>query len=205
MGTLRHHGSVKGRALGTLTAAALVLGVVGTVVVAADGVAGAVPSGPQTLTVGYTGGPQYFQVPAGVTSVTFDLYGSQGAGNGGKGGEATVTQAVTPGDLYQINVGGQGGWNGGGSGGSSSGGAGGSNGGGATDLRLGGTAPANRVLVAGGGGGGTGVAGGAGGGSAGAGGRRPRARVSPLTAAGAARRAMRAAAATTRSAVTRPV
>jgi len=55
---------VKGRALGTLTAAALVLGVVGTVVVAADGVAGAVPSGPQTLTVGYTGGPQYFQVPA---------------------------------------------------------------------------------------------------------------------------------------------
>jgi len=65
--------------------------------------------------------------------VTFDLYGSQGAGNGGKGGEATVTQAVTPGDLYQINVGGQGGWNGGGSGGSSSGGAGGSNGGGATD------------------------------------------------------------------------
>ena len=170
MGTLRHHGSVKGRALGTLTAAALVLGVVGTVVVAADGVAGAVPSGPQTLTVGYTGGPQYFQVPAGVTSVTFDLYGSQGAGNGGKGGEATVTQAVTPGDLYQINVGGQGGWNGGGSGGSSSGGAGGSNGGGATDLRLGGTAPANRVLVAGGGGGGTGVAGGAGGGSAGAGG-----------------------------------
>jgi hypothetical protein len=76
----------------------------------------------------HTGGAQTWTVPAGVTEATFDVYGAQG-GSGyvafdaaGKGGRATATIAVTPGETFQINVGGRGG--------AGPGGAGGFNGGG---------------------------------------------------------------------------
>jgi len=137
-------------------------------------------SAPQTLTVdvgyklfSFTGGQQTFTVPAGITSITIDAYGGQGDGTqGGKGGQAQGTLAVTPGDLLYIHVGSTGvypntRWNGGGNGWSP--------GGDASDVRIGGTALSNRIIVAGGGGGGgyfgsTGSygAGGGGGGSIGA-------------------------------------
>jgi Ca2+-binding RTX toxin-like protein len=117
----------------------------------------------ETASFGFTGGAQSWVVPAGVTSATFDLYGAssvifvQVRDNtyiGGIGGRARATISVVPGTSIQVNVGGagdnQGGWNGGGDGSGSSGGSGG---GGATDIRIGGTALGDRVLVAGGGGG----------------------------------------------------
>ncbi|MFS0701681.1 putative Ig domain-containing protein [Cellulomonas sp. 179-A 4D5 NHS] len=114
----------------------------------------------------YTGAPQLYVVPEGVTSIDVTLRGGQGGSAGaGKGGGAAVvdaTIAVTPGESLQINVGGSGdtgGWNGGG--------RGVSYGGGASDVRR----PAfstsascafdlncaadKRVVVAGGGGGGS--------------------------------------------------
>jgi hypothetical protein len=101
-----------------------------------------------------------------VTQVTLDVFGAAGApgssgsafGPGGLGGRATVTVAVSPGQTFQINVGGAGsgatgGFNGGGNGAVFgvffSGG-----GGGASDVRAGGFALADRVVVAGGGAGG---------------------------------------------------
>jgi hypothetical protein len=113
----------------------------------------------------YTGSPQTFTVPAGVTMLTLDAYGAQGHDTiyGGRGGRVSGTLSVIPGQIIHVYVGGygsgvNGGWNGGestalGSGcvGSSTGGTG--YGGGATDVRVGGTALSNRVLVAGGGGG----------------------------------------------------
>jgi Glycine rich protein len=122
------------------------------------------PASATTETFEYTGSAQTFTVPAGVTQVTFDVFGAQGSDGSpvapspyapGLGGRATATLSVTPGDTFQINVGGQGqygtgGWNGGGNG--LFGG-----GGGASDIRAGGTALADRVLVAGGGGGSGGV------------------------------------------------
>ncbi|MDO7845789.1 tail fiber domain-containing protein [Hymenobacter sp. M29] len=103
------------------------------------------------LTFNYTGGPQIFAVPRGVTSLQVDMAGSQGAGvscsgcfASGRGGRVQATLAVTPGQILSIEVGAVG-YNGGGGGSVP--------GGGATDIRIGGTALANRVLVAGGGGG----------------------------------------------------
>lgn len=117
----------------------------------------------------FTGGIQTFTVPCGVTSLTVRTWGAQGGagangnssggatlgGSGGLGAEATGTLAVNPGDVLNIFVGGQGatptgGFNGGANGGSQNAGGGG----GATDIRVGGTAEANRVITAGGGGGG---------------------------------------------------
>jgi hypothetical protein len=123
-----------------------------------------------TCTFNYTGAPETWTVPAGVTSATFDLYG---AGHSdfvnGKGGRVVATLAVTPGASYQIRVGGMGGM--GGRGGFNGGGTGGNGrtqpsegGGGASDVRSGGFALADRLLVAGGGGGGD-PGGGGGGGS----------------------------------------
>ena len=76
---------------------------------------------PVTETFGFTGGPQSFVVPAGVTSVTIDAFGGQGGSSasattgtpgpsspGGLGGEAQATVTVTPGETLQVNVGGQG-------------------------------------------------------------------------------------------------
>ncbi len=124
-----------------------------------------------------TGAAQTWTVPAGVTSATFDLFGAKGGGgtgsgvqqaSGGLGGETTATIAVTPGETIQINVGCAGGSSAtghlnGGFGGGGGACTGGCNtapvgaGGGASDVRQGGTALANRVLVAGGGGGASGV------------------------------------------------
>jgi hypothetical protein len=109
-------------------------------------------------------------VPAGVTAATFDVYGAAGGqlefniSPGGRGGRATATIPVTPGSTITIVVGGKGedvgscssgpikgGFNGGGAGGESV--CDGAGGGGASDVRIGGNALSNRVLVAGGGGG----------------------------------------------------
>lgn len=53
-----------------------------------------------------------FTVPAGVSSVTFAVYGAAGGAAhcgtdiaGGLGGEATVTISVTPGEVFHLNVG----------------------------------------------------------------------------------------------------
>ena len=116
-----------------------------------------------TTTYTYTGAQQSFVVPPGVTSVSFELWGAQGTSSsyaGGQGGYVKGTFNVTPGSTYYIYIGGQAGYNGSGTLGFA--------GGGATDIRYGGTALANRILVAGGGGGGgNSGAGGAGGGSTG--------------------------------------
>ncbi len=115
----------------------------------------------------YTGSLQTFTVPAGVTELQIDAYGAQGGNtystNGpGLGGQVQTTLSVTPGQVLNIYVGGVGqsysgysnqllgGWNGGGHGHSNGQGGGG---GGATDIRIGGTAHADRVVVAGGAGG----------------------------------------------------
>lgn len=133
-------------------------------------------------TLPFTGAMQTFTVPCGVTSVTIECLGAQGAsganggnnstgGAGGNGGSATGTLMVTPTQVLNVFVGGQGsqsagGFNGGGAPGIQTAGGGG----GASDVRVGGTAAADRVIVAGGGGGGgrggcepNSVAGGAGG------------------------------------------
>ncbi|MFN8242798.1 MAG: PKD-like domain-containing protein [Ferruginibacter sp.] len=127
-------------------------------------------SGFTSQTFNYTGGVQTFTVPPGVTSLNITCFGAQGenaaiGGTGGKGASATGTLAVTPGQVLNIYVGGAGnggigGFNGGGNGGAMGntffGGTtpgNGPAGGGASDIRVGGTALANRVLVAGGGGG----------------------------------------------------
>ena len=118
-------------------------------------------------TFSYTGSTQTFTVPACVFSLQLEAWGAQGgnAGSGGytggRGGYAFGTINVSPGDVIYVNVGGKGmdgttssgyyttgGFNGGGTGVSEGGG-----GGGGSDVRVGGTALANRVLVAGGGGG----------------------------------------------------
>jgi len=134
------------------------------------------PPTAQSMTFTCTGAAQSFMVPAGVTSVTVDALGAgggAGAGphgsSGGRGGQATATIPVTPGESLQINVGchggaggspadengGAGGFNAGlagdGDGGSGpiAGYLGGGGGGGASDVRRGGTALIDRVVVAG--------------------------------------------------------
>jgi hypothetical protein len=145
-----------------------------------------------------------WSVPAGVTTVTFDVYGAAGGNatngpvllaKGGPGGEARAQFRVTPGEAFEIDVGGRGndndgslgawgGFNGGGHGGDGSGPVlGGAGGGGGTDVRLGGVGNACGAprtcqqyvdIVAAGGGGGAGAGaftGGAGGGVTGANGQ----------------------------------
>jgi subtilisin-like proprotein convertase family protein len=124
-----------------------------------------------SATFGFTGGMQTFVVPVGVTSLTVDAYGAS-AGGGAGGGRVQTTLAVSAGQTLNIFVGGQGsncsncpgGFNGGGNAGGTFGNEG--SGGGASDIRIGGIALANRVVVAGGGGGNGGWAG-AGGGAGG--------------------------------------
>lgn len=112
----------------------------------------------------YNGAQQVFTVPAGVTSVSLTVNGATGGNAASKGGLATGQLTVTPGQIMYIFVGGTavngtytlsaGGFNGGGTGiGVNSGG------GGASDIRIGGTALVNRIIVAGGGGG-SGISGG---------------------------------------------
>ena len=141
----------------------------------------------QTTTYSTGGTTNNYTVPAGITAVAVDIAGASGGlsaiGNaGGKGGRVQATLAVSPGMVlycYVGNVGGNGcycgtpagganGSGGGANGGAGSGGGGG--GGGATDIRIGGTALSNRVVVGAGGGAGSyacGEVGGDGGGSVG--------------------------------------
>lgn len=120
-----------------------------------------------TQTFSYTGTMQTFVVPPCVTSITVDISGAEGGGNaavsapGGGGGRVQATMTVTAGQTLNIFVGSVGdvsgtpGYNGGGSGIGGSAANPGGGGGGASDIRLNGTALADRVIVAGGGGGGT--------------------------------------------------
>jgi Glycine rich protein len=136
----------------------------------------------KTATLAYTGyyapgSPQSLVVPAGVTSITFVLFGAAGAPvapmPGGGGAYMIATLPATAGQTFYLyvgaggSIGSSGGWNGGGAGTSTS-----SSGGDASDVRTGGTDLSDRVLVAGGGGGagicGTAVAGAGGGGPTGA-------------------------------------
>jgi hypothetical protein len=116
-----------------------------------------------STTFAFTGAAQTFVVPARVTHVRFEILGAAGGvgngaagGAGGLGASATGELDVVAGAQLGIFVGGAGGalgvagFNGGGAGGSANGGGGG----GASDVRVGGVALANRVIVAGGGGGG---------------------------------------------------
>ncbi|NOQ74083.1 MAG: T9SS type A sorting domain-containing protein [Crocinitomix sp.] len=123
-------------------------------------------------TFSYTGGPDTYTVPPGVYSIQVETYGAQGQAitdeqydesTGGLGGYAIGTLAVTPGEVLNVYVGGTGtepvaGFNGGGLGGygtPSDGDAGrAGSGGGASDIRQGGAALGDRVIVGGGGGGG---------------------------------------------------
>jgi hypothetical protein len=122
------------------------------------GAAGAAPSTAlaTVTTFSYTGSAQTWTVPVGVWSVSFDVFGGQGAdatvgglvAHGGLGGEVTATLQVTPGQPFQINVGGAGTTN------PSAGGfVNGSGGGGASDVRVDPFDVNTRVIVAGGGGG----------------------------------------------------
>ncbi len=123
-----------------------------------------------TLTFNYTGSSQNYTVPAGVNSVTLSAWGAQGwSGSyiGGRGAYASGVLTVTPGQVLTIFVGGQGtvangnfvpaggGFNGGGNGQSNGASNAVGGGGGASDVRVGGIAFANRVIVAAGGGGST--------------------------------------------------
>lgn len=114
----------------------------------------------------YTGKKQTFIVPAGVTQVTVVAHGGMGGGfnyypsNASPGfpGRVYATIPVQPGDKLYVFVGGSGkhgGFNGGAPGGTSEEGryAAGYAGGGASDVRLGGDALKDRIIVAAGGGG----------------------------------------------------
>ena len=116
-----------------------------------------------TVSFNYTGSVQIWTVPPCVTSISVIMAGADGGGtSGGNGAVISGTLAVTPGQVLNIYVGGTGtcntnnggGWNGGGTGKAANSSANGScGGGGATDIRIGGTVLANRVMVAAGGGG----------------------------------------------------
>jgi hypothetical protein len=125
-------------------------------------------------TFAYTGSVQTWVVPACVGPATLEVWGAEGGGSalssnsssglGGLGGYARGSLNVVPGSTLYIYVGGYGqsatnglaagGFNGGGSGYASSSGEPGNGGGGASDIRIGGQAYTDRVIVAGGGGGG---------------------------------------------------
>lgn len=125
-----------------------------------------IPPASHSSTFRYTGKEQSFKVPARVTELHVMALGGRGAfKNGGLGGLVEAAIPVTPGERLFIFVGGRGldargGFNGGAAGGR----AGldcrhypvscrGHGGGGASDIRQGGDALSDRVLVVGGGGG----------------------------------------------------
>lgn len=105
----------------------------------------------------YTGEPQEWVVPPGVTTIHLDIIGASGEGTSpGKAGRVECELTVTSGQLLYLYIGGigvngEGGFNGGGSAPWTH--AGSTGGGGASDIRIGGTSLDNRVIIAGGGGG----------------------------------------------------
>src|SRR5680860_8869 len=96
----------------------------------------------------YTGSQQTFTVPTGASEVEITVLGAGVSPS--KGGSATGRLSVTGGETLYVYAGGASGWNGGGIGN----GPEGVNGAGASDVRQGGSALADRVIVAGGSGGG---------------------------------------------------
>ncbi|MEI4274174.1 glycine-rich protein [Klenkia sp. LSe6-5] len=162
-------------------AAALVAA--GTVVLLPDpasaaptsGTCTASPAGTMTCSYGFTGAPETFTVPAGVTTVTVTAVGAAGGASttaggtapGGRGDQVTGDIATVPGNTLTVVVGGQGllgqlnppdfsmpgGYNGGGYTRGSNAGASGGSGGGASDVRTVAGDLTSRVVVAGGGGG----------------------------------------------------
>ncbi len=77
---------------------------------------GAMNVGPITDTFSYTAGTQTFNVPGGVSNVTFDVMGARGgrdnesgASNPGMGGRMQGNLAVSAGDVLTLTVGGHGG------------------------------------------------------------------------------------------------
>jgi trimeric autotransporter adhesin len=124
--------------------------------------------GETAVSFGFSGGEQSVTVPAGVFSARLHVSGAQGGnglsgagtiegspdspgGTGGLGGRVSGTLATVPGQSLFVYVGGEGSQaiNPGGLGQGSNG-----IGGGASDVRVGGNAIENRVVIAGGGGGG---------------------------------------------------
>ena len=110
-----------------------------------------------TQTFAYTGAVQTFTAPV-TGAYAIDVYGAQGGNSsqysGGLGARVQASYNLTAGQTINLYVGQQptnatGGWNGGGNSGGN-----GRGGGGASDIRIGGTALSNRVVVAAGGGGG---------------------------------------------------
>jgi len=133
---------------------------------------------PISQTFSFTGNTQTFVVPAGVSSIKIEVWGAEGGmgrnnsslANAGKGGYVFGDKTVVPGSTIYIYVGGKGtdayasssccngGWNGGGFGAYGppwSGTYVGGGGGGASDVRFGGNALADRIIVGGAGGGGS--------------------------------------------------
>jgi hypothetical protein len=110
-------------------------------------------------TFSYTGSEQTFKVPRGVTSIRIIAIGASGAGSlTAYGGRVTAVVPVAPLETLAIYVGGagtssNGGFNGGGAGGQDNYGDDGYGAGGGSDVREGGNALADRIVVAGGGGG----------------------------------------------------
>lgn len=129
----------------------------GSGTVAGSNISVSVACAPSDQDFASTGAEQTYTVPSWAHSIDVTLEGAQGGTDFGTstnyGGKLTATLAVTPADTLYIYVGSMpsdtsGGFNGGGAGDN-----GGRGGGGASDIRVGGNALANRVLVAGGGGG----------------------------------------------------
>ena len=111
------------------------------------------------ITFGYTGEVEIYVVPNCVSQLEVELKGAAGGGpNGGNGSTVTGIIDVVEGEILEIRVGGEGGcpaagYNGGGIGGTAGGANAGCGGGGASDIRIGGSALSDRVVVAAGGGG----------------------------------------------------
>jgi hypothetical protein len=125
----------------------------------------------------YTGAEQDFQVPTNVERITVIALGASGGASAGRGGRIFAVIPVTSGETLAVFVGGaasgiNGGFNGGANGGTGYYGSKGQGygGGGASDVREGGDAVSDRILVAGGGGGQAGSDGYATGGNGGKGG-----------------------------------
>ncbi|WP_375483350.1 glycine-rich protein [uncultured Jatrophihabitans sp.] len=126
-----------------------------------------VPRGTSTITktFTYTGGPQTFTVPPGITTLAATVKGAGGGGSsGGAGGRVTGTIPVSPGQQLNVlaggaggtpttSAGGAGGYNGGGAGGNMTSGAGGYGGGGCSSIA---DAVSGNLLACAGGGGGAG-------------------------------------------------